>query len=334
VTGFTREAIEQGEGIGLPGTVAGKQAMYVFFCIAILSRSVRDIYLVWYADSEDSDDSRDSEEQRFSSQSSESLESLESSLENQYSMIHSAKEGIKQGNYYYPSLSTPFRLSRSKIELFLRCPRCFYLDRRAGIGPPSGPSYNLNLAVDLLLKREFDAYRLRREPHPLMTTFSVEAIPFDHPDLPEWRDSFRGITYLHSATNFIVFGAVDDLWIGNDGRLLVVDYKATSSERSVSMDGKHSYKRQVEIYQWLLRKKGFSVSDIAYFVYVNVDRQQPSFEDSLRFTTTILPHIGNDAWVDDALGEAKLSLDRELPPLSAPGCEWCEYREKAREIEK
>jgi hypothetical protein len=30
-----------------------------------------------------------------------------------------------------------------------------------------------------------------------------------------------------------------------------------------------SYKRQVEIYQWLFKKNGFDVEDIAYFVYCN-----------------------------------------------------------------
>ena len=28
-------------------------------------------------------------------------------------------------------------------------------------------------------------------------------------------------------------------------------------------------KRQMEIYQWLLRKNGFKVSDTGYFVYAN-----------------------------------------------------------------
>ena len=31
-----------------------------------------------------------------------------------------------------------FKLSRSKIDLFLNCPRCFYYDRRLGVGRPPG----------------------------------------------------------------------------------------------------------------------------------------------------------------------------------------------------
>jgi len=29
--------------------------------------------------------------------------------------------------------SEPFKLSRSRIEQFLKCPRCFYIDRRLGV---------------------------------------------------------------------------------------------------------------------------------------------------------------------------------------------------------
>ena len=54
---------------------------------------------------------------------------------------------------YQPGASEPFRLSRSKLENYLKCQRCFYLDRRLGIKPPSGPAFTLNIAVDELLNR-------------------------------------------------------------------------------------------------------------------------------------------------------------------------------------
>lgn len=56
----------------------------------------------------------------------------------------------------------------------------------------------------------------------------------------------------------------------NKYELIVVDYKATSKTTAVSLDAdwQIAYKRQAEIYQWLLRKNDFSVSNIAYFVYV------------------------------------------------------------------
>ena len=60
---------------------------------------------------------------------------------------------------YVPNSREPFKLSQSKIDLFLECPRCFYLDRRLGVGRPPGFPFALNAAVDTLLKQEFDIYR-------------------------------------------------------------------------------------------------------------------------------------------------------------------------------
>jgi hypothetical protein len=74
-----------------------------------------------------------------------------------------------------PRSEQPFPLSRSKVELYLDCPRCFYLDRRLGVGRPAGFPFNLNAAVDALLKREFDDYRARGEAHPLMREAELPA---------------------------------------------------------------------------------------------------------------------------------------------------------------
>jgi hypothetical protein len=244
-----------------------------------------------------------------------------------------AKSGTRARNLFDPSSPEPYRLSRSKLELFLHCPRCFYLDRRLGVGRPDAISMSLNNAVDLLLKKEFDLYRARGEPHPCMT--GINALPLRHPALDEWRDSWRGLRALHEPTNLLVHGAVDDLWVEPSGSIIVTDYKATSSERQPSLGGRWGggYKRQVEVYQWLLRQMGFPVSKTAYFVYVNGDRSREGFEGKLAFTTTVIPYIGNDDWVDDALREAKLCLNRDTPPAANPECEWCAYRKAASGVE-
>src|SRR5688572_9738728 len=161
--------------------------------------------------------------------------------------------------------SAPFKVSRSKIELFMQCKRCFWLDVRLKIKRPDGPPFNINKAIDELFKKEFDAYRHKGEPHPLMVQYDVSAVPFMHEKLDDWRETFVGVQALHPATNLLVFGGVDDLWVTADGQVLVVDYKATAKDREVSIDAEwqQSYKRQVEVYQWLLRQNGLNVSDTA-----------------------------------------------------------------------
>ncbi|MFA5767610.1 MAG: hypothetical protein WC919_06835 [Candidatus Paceibacterota bacterium] len=72
---------------------------------------------------------------------------------------------------YEPGSTEPFKLSRSKIDLFLDCPRCFYYDRRLGVGRPPGYPFSLNSAVDALLKQEFDVHRANGTKHPLIEMY-------------------------------------------------------------------------------------------------------------------------------------------------------------------
>src|SRR3989344_2617438 len=131
--------------------------------------------------------------------------------------------GKRVRNVFNPESKEPFKLSRSKLELFLNCRLCFYLDRRLGVGQPPGLPFNLNSAVDHLLKKEFDIHRAGKTAHPLMKAYGIAAVPFPHPELDKWRESFVGIQYLHEKTNFIITGAIDDVWADPKSKLHIVD---------------------------------------------------------------------------------------------------------------
>ena len=230
---------------------------------------------------------------------------------------------------YDPKRTEPFKLSRSKIENFIKCPRCFYMDRRLGINPLPGFPFSLNSAVDTLLKKEFDKYREEGRLHPLMTENGINAIPFRHEKINEWRENFKGVQYLHTPTNFLVTGAVDDVWVDPDGTLIVADYKATSKAEEITAldkDWQAGYKRQSEVYQWLLRHNGFKVSDTAYFVYANGDTEKDAFSNRLEFDTRLIPYTGNDSWVEPTLEKIKKCLDNDRIPESGEDCDTCAWR--------
>ena len=238
-------------------------------------------------------------------------------------------------NLFNPDSKVPYRLSRSRLENFVNCPRCFYLDRRLGIEPPAGPSFTLNSAVDELLKKEFDGFRRLRQPHPLCKAYGVEAIPFAHPMLEEWREVFKGIQYHHPSTNFLIFGAVDDIWADARGQLMVVDYKSTSTDQTISLDSEYrqAYKRQMEIYQWLLRKQKLNVSNTGYFVYCNADRAKKGFNSKLEFSIQLIAYEGNDGWIEDVVMAAHECLRSEQLPQYFPACPFCNYRQASRLLE-
>jgi len=235
---------------------------------------------------------------------------------------------MPRARLFDPALTTPFPLSRSKVELFQDCPRCFYLDRRLGIARPSGPPFNLNSAVDALLKKEFDAYRAEGKPHPLMTGAGIHAVPHPHPQLEAWRNNFKGVRTVHEAANLELFGAIDDLWRDLDtNELVVADYKATSKTSQVNLDSEwqDSYKRQMEFYQWLLRRQGLSVAKRGWFVYANGRRDLPAFDHHLEFTIKMIPYDGDDGWVEGTLARIKETLVAPQPPKAAEDCEFCAY---------
>ncbi len=228
-----------------------------------------------------------------------------------------------------------FRLSRSKIGLFLECPRCFYLDNKLGVARPPGFPFSLNSAVDVLFKKEFDVHRKKGSPHPLMVEYDLEAVPFSHPDLDVWRENFKGVEVKHQATGFVVSGALDDVWVNKKGELIVVDYKSTSKDRkidSLNEPWQDGYKRQMEVYQWLLRERGFNVSNTGYFVYANASKEEESFGGRLLFEVTLVPYIGSSKWVEGALRAIKECLDGEKLPASAAECDYCSYRHAAETV--
>jgi len=232
---------------------------------------------------------------------------------------------------YKPGQTAPFKVSRSKIELYKQCPRCFWLDVRLKITRPSSPPFNINKTIDELFKKEFDVHRAAKTPHPIMLQNKVKAVPFQHEQLDEWRHNFTGVKTIHETTNLHVFGAVDDVWVNEAGELIVVDYKATSKDKdvSISSDWQISYKRQLEVYQWLLRANGFTVSDTGYFVYTNARMDVAGFDDHLDFKTLLLPYTGNAAWVDQTLQDMKACMDGDMPPVGVSimggECEHCAY---------
>lgn len=235
-------------------------------------------------------------------------------------------------NLYNPASKEPFRLSRSQIDLFMNCPRCFYLDRRLGVARPPGYPFTLNSAVDELLKREFDIHRAKGTQHPLQKKYKIDAIPLAHEKIDEWRDALRrGVVYHHEETNFRVTGGVDDVWVTPNGQLMVVDYKATSKKEEVSLDAEWQigYKRQMEVYQWLFRKNGFQVAEIGYFVYCNGNSDAEAFDGKLEFDISVIPYTGDDSWVEPTIVSIHKCLKSLQLPESGADCDYCSYREAA-----
>ena len=113
----------------------------------------------------------------------------------------------------------------------------------------------------------------------------------------------------------------------------MVDYKATAKNEDITELDKEwheGYKRQMEIYQWLLRRNGYEVSSTGYFVYCNGKADRKAFDGKLDFDVTLIPYTGSDAWIEDAILKVHGCLNSSDIPEADPGCDYCNYVKEAK----
>lgn len=245
-------------------------------------------------------------------------------------------------NYYNPHRGEAWnyggknwKLSRSKIDLFIECQKCFYIDNKLGTKRPPGYPFNLNSAVDNLLKQEFDAHRVKGKKHPLQKEYKIDAIPAKHEKIDEWRENFVGVQYQHAPTGMAISGAIDDLWQNKAGEYIVVDYKATAKSEPVTaldQEWHAGYKRQMEVYQWLLRRSGLKVSDVGYFVYCTGRPDEKAFDGKLEFDIHLIPYTGSDDWVESTIMDIQKVLKSKKIPKASECCDYCRYRDAVEDI--
>jgi CRISPR/Cas system-associated exonuclease Cas4 (RecB family) len=240
-----------------------------------------------------------------------------------------AYNGYVRSPAYQPGQSAAYKISRSKIDLFVECPRCFWLDARLKISRPKGPPFTLNSAVDQLLKQEFDALRNNGKQHPVQIEYGIDAKPVAHDKLNVWRHNFTGVQHLHEPTNLLVFGAIDDLWQDGAGKYIVVDYKSTSKMEKIDKLGDahwhDAYRRQLAVYQWLLRGNGLKVSNKGYWVYCNEMKDGKVFDKKLEFEITLIEEKIDSSWIEPTLIDIKKTLESDGIPKESAVCEHCAY---------
>jgi hypothetical protein len=244
-----------------------------------------------------------------------------------------------------PNNPEPYELSRSRIENFVRCPACFYMQQVEKISFPSIPGFLLNEATDVLLKTYFDKFRSRQEcPDYLRNQGYYHLIPFQHTDFELWTQSlhFGASGRMHTNVeehNLKVGGGLDDVWYNTDsGKLHIVDYKSTSKKTDGPelLDGffAQAYKRQMDFYVWVMRRMGFDVCDTGYFLYVNGDRDTDvDFLDGehgkMMFKVSLLPYDVNTDWIEGTLAEIKRTLHLPTRPNHAKACEYGAFLDAA-----
>lgn len=223
---------------------------------------------------------------------------------------------------YSPNQNEIFQISRSNIQSFLECPRCFYLQTIKGIKHPSGLPLPINMAIDSILKKEFDYYREKNTPHPEVQKFLHTPIrPYQGDEFVGWR---KGAKFVHEQTNFEILGKFDDVWCSEDGsELYLADYKGGAVSASGTSELHQSFRNQMDIYLWIAKKIDNRFSNRSFFYYKKLKKED--FMDDSKFITEIVEYIADDSWVEQTIIDLHSSLNSDTPPKPHGECKHCNY---------
>ena len=224
------------------------------------------------------------------------------------------------------------KISRSGLKLFLDCPRCFWLDLHHKVKRPSGYPFTLSIAVDYLVKKEFDKYREKGTLPPVLALSGIEGLKdaklYNGENLSEWRNNFKGVAYWDEALNAILYGAVDDVLEFSDGSLGVIDYKSSGAKEITIYD---DYQKQMDVYNYILNQKEYHTYPEAFFVFYKVIKEgETGFNNALKFTEEIRAVKVNIDWVGPAFESAVELARQDEPPLPGTAgknghCDHCHY---------
>ncbi len=231
--------------------------------------------------------------------------------------------------------SKPIQLSPNSLNLFLECPHCFWLDKNLGIKRPPPYPYALNSAVDGLLKEEFDTYRAKNLPHPLLKENNIDAHLFGNQKLlNQWRNNFAGIRYFDQNLQATLFGAVDDVLEfdpspGDSGqvkKIAPLDYKSTGSSAANVYD---RFQLQLDTYTFLMEKNGFSTPRKGYLAFYIVDKSR-GFIDRLPFRKEVIEIETNPSDIYEIFKDAVGCLKNPAPPQHSSDCQFKKWLDGAR----
>lgn len=221
-------------------------------------------------------------------------------------------------------------LSPNSLNLFLECPHCFWLDKNMGIKRPPPYPYALNSAVDALLKEEFDNYRAKNLPHPLLKANNIKAHLFGNQKLlNQWRNNLAGIRYFDPDLQATLFGAVDDVLEFEDKSIAPLDYKSTGSSAANVYD---RFQLQLDTYTFLMEKNGFKTPRKGYLAFYVVDKSR-GFIDRLPFRKEVIEIETNPSDIYEIFKDAVACLRNTTPPVHSGDCQFKKWMNGAKQFD-
>ncbi|MCM8791682.1 MAG: PD-(D/E)XK nuclease family protein [Candidatus Omnitrophica bacterium] len=147
------------------------------------------------------------------------------------------------------------KLSASSLNLFLECPRCFWLYVNRGIERPRIPVATITTGLDRVIKNYFNFYRTKNILPPLLEG-KLRAVLVSFP--------IKWLEYVDIKEDAKLGGYLDECIKLEDKYYAALDHKTRGV---VPEEIHHSYQLQMDVYTFLLEQNGFLTKRVAYIVY-------------------------------------------------------------------
>ena len=222
---------------------------------------------------------------------------------------------------------SPHPLSRTKLDLFSECRRCFYNDLIHGIRRPHGTPLILSNTVIKKFKDELNQYKINKSIHPIVEKTKEKFNFFIHPKLSEFQNSFKGIRYVHKKTNFEIYGAIDDLWYNEDSKKFsIIGIKSTSKKDEIVIDNiPNHYWKQLSFYFYLLDKNSINMNSNGLLIFLNALKDDTEFNNQLTFKVNHFVKELDTSWIETLLDDIFVILQSDFSPPSSRNCKYCQY---------
>jgi len=217
-------------------------------------------------------------------------------------------------------MNKTYFLSPSTLNLFKDCPRCFWLQFNRDIKRPSGIFPSLPSGVDRILKKHFDSFVSKKNLPPELEKSEIKGFKlFENLELlEEWRDNRRGLRWTDEKGN-VILGAIDNL-LEKDGKLVILDYKTKGFP--LKENSADYYLNQLEIYNFLLRKKGFETEDFGFLLFYVPEGVEEN--GNFVFDTTLIK-VDLDIKNAERLIRDALDFLNGKCPKNSESCDWCKW---------
>ena len=88
----------------------------------------------------------------------------------------------------------------------------------------------------------------------------------------------------------------------------------------------------MDIYAYILKNMGFSVSKDSYFMVCNGIKERDSFDKNINFEVILIKYEVSTEWIGQKVLEMKKTLDSDIIPVKTESCQNCAYIETASHL--